>query len=122
MTGKSLKAKIGVNDYPQRGDIFWVKLDPTIGSEIAKTRPAVILSNNIANELSRRVIIAPITSKMTKIFPFEAPIELHGKKGKVLLDQLRTIDKMRLGKRISNCDIDTLNYIEEALLVVFGIN
>ncbi len=114
--------RTGVNEYPQRGDVYWTKLDPTIGSEITKTRPAVIVSNNISNEISKRVIVAPITSKASRIFSFEVPIELNGIKGKILLDQVRAIDKLRLGKKISSCDANTLAFIEEALKVTFSIS
>lgn len=107
--------------YPRRGEIYWVNLDPTIGSEITKTRPAVIISNDQGNEISRRVIVVPITSKATKIFPFEVAIEINGKNGKVLLDQIRTIDKARLGKKIGICEHDTLFLIDEALKVVLSI-
>ena len=60
-----------MNKYPKRGDIYWVTLDPTIGSKITKTRPAVIISNNINNQFSKRVIVAPITSKVKKFFPLK---------------------------------------------------
>lgn len=84
--------------YPMRGDIYWVNLDPTIGSEINKTRPVIIVSNNTGNAVSQRVIVAPITSNLTKLFPFEVAVQIGQKKGKILLDQIRTIDKIRLGQ------------------------
>ncbi len=114
--------KTGENKYPQRGNIFWVNLDSTYGSEINKTRPALIVSNDVSNEISKRVIVAPITSKSNRIFPFEVAIELNGIKGKILLDQIRAIDKIRLGKKMSTCDDATLLCVEEALKVVFGIS
>ena len=91
--------------YPQRGEIYWVSLDPTIGSEIAKTRPAVVVSNNIGNQHADRVIVAPLTTgNVSKIYPFE--VKLEGGEGgvaqtsKILLDQIRTVDKARLGARL----------------------
>jgi mRNA interferase MazF len=105
----------------KRGDIFWVNLDPTVGSEIKKKRPAVIISNDIGNEVSKRVIIAPITSKASKIFPFEVPIFLKKKSGKILLDQLRAVDKIRLEEKISSCDVSIMDQINEALKVVLGL-
>ena len=64
------------NKEIKRGEVYWVNLDPTIGSEIQKTRPAVIVSNNIQNKVSSRVVVIPITSKADKLFPFEAKISL----------------------------------------------
>lgn len=114
--------KTGNNGPPQKGDIFWVSLDPTIGAEITKTRPCVIVSNNIANQYSSRVIVAPITSNATEIRSFEVPISVKGKKCKILLDQIRSIDKIRLGKRIDSCEYEMIEYINDALRVVFALN
>lgn len=107
--------------FPIRGEIYWVNLDPTIGSEIKKTRPAIIISNNAGNEVSGRVIIAPITSSIAKLFPFEVAITLKNKKGKILLDQIRTIDKIRLGSKIGSCEKSTLKSIDEALKIVLEL-
>ena len=90
---------------PQRGDVYWVNLDPTVGSEIAKTRPALIISNNIGNQYADRVIIAPISSgNVRRVYPFEVRLETGEsglpRRSKVLLDQIRTVDKSRLGDRI----------------------
>lgn len=91
--------------YPRRGEIYWVSLDPAIGSEIAKTRPALIISNDTGNQFADRVIVAPISSGSTdKTYPFEVflPAAEAGlpKASKVLLDQIRTVDKQRLGHRV----------------------
>lgn len=77
----------------KRGEVYWVNLDPTIGSEIKKTHPALILSNNIQNRVSNRVVILPITSNVEKLFPFETKITLQNKAAKVLADQILTVDK-----------------------------
>ncbi len=106
---------------PKKGEIYWVNLDPTVGSEINKKRPAVIVSNDVGNEISRRVIIAPITSKVTKIFPFEVEVEVKGKKGKVLLDQVRAVDKLRLENKISELDVETMQEVNDALKIVFAL-
>lgn len=108
--------------FPKRGDIFWVRLDPVIGSEMQKTRPALIISNDHGNELSPRVIIAPITSKVGKVYPFEVEIEVSNRHGKVVLDQMRSIDKIRLVKRIDACSDDTLDLIEEALKLILALS
>ncbi len=91
--------------FPQRGALYWVKLDPTVGSEIANTRPALIISNNTGNQYADRVIVAPVSSgNVQRVYPFEVRLE-GGEAGlpqrsKVLLDQIRTVDKSRLGNRI----------------------
>jgi mRNA interferase MazF len=108
--------------YPKRGEIYWVNLDLTLGSAIMKTRPAVIISNDAGNEISKRVIVAPITSKALKIFPFEVAIEINNKKCKVLLDQIRSIDKIRLGNQIETCQNDTLKDIDKALKLVLSLS
>ena len=110
-----------MSKLPQRGDIFWVNLNPTLGSEINKIRPAVIISNNVGNEFSQRVIIAPITSKATKIFPFEVKINLGNINGKILLDQIRSIDKIRLNKKVTSCDSAILEEIDSALKLVLSL-
>lgn len=106
---------------PKRGDFYWVNLDPTVGSEINKKRPAVIVSNNVGNEFSSRVIVAPITSKVSKIFPFEVEVELKGKKGKILLDQIRAIDKIRLQEKIAPGNEELLEKINTALKIVLSL-
>lgn len=101
---------------PRRGDVYWVNLDPAVGSEISKTRPAVIISNDTGNLYSDRVIVAPMTSKgLDRIYPFE--VKLAAEDGvidasKVLLDQIRTLDKSRLGKqkgKLSHEKMEELN-------------
>lgn len=109
-------------NFPQRGDVFWVRLDPTIGSEVNKTRPAVVISNNAGNEMSPRVIVAPITSSASKIYPFEAKVNLAGKKGKVLLDQIRTLDKSRLKDKIDILPTSTMQEIDKALKISLALS
>ena len=111
-----------MNEYPQRGQVYWVVLDPTIGSEIAKTRPALIISNNAGNQYASRVIVAPITSKVSKVFPFEVKITLNDVQGKILLDQIRAIDKRRIKSIIATVESDTMQMVDQALKVVLALN
>jgi mRNA interferase MazF len=83
----------------KRGDIWLVNLDPTIGSEIKKTRPCVIVSPAEMHDYLRTVIVAPMTTG-SKRAPFRIPIAFQGKRGFILLDQIRTLDKIRLVKRL----------------------
>jgi mRNA interferase MazF len=86
-----------------RFEVYFVNLDPTIGSEIQKTRPCVIISPNEMNHNISTLIIAPLTSKL-KNYPTRVPCKVEGKQGQIVLDQIRTVDKSRLVKKI-----DTLN-------------
>ncbi|MCE7874206.1 type II toxin-antitoxin system PemK/MazF family toxin [bacterium CPR1] len=113
--------------FPRRGELYWVSLDPALGTEIQKTRPALILSNDVGNEYSRRVIVAPITSRnLDKIHPIEVlvPAPSGGLKqdSKVLLDQLRSVDKMRLRQRIGSLSESLLQEVERALRLTFDLD
>jgi mRNA interferase MazF len=83
----------------RRGDIWLVNLDPTIGSEIKKTRPCLIVSPPEMHDYLRTVIVVPMTTG-SKPAPFRIPIAFQGKRGLILLDQIRTLDKIRLVKRL----------------------
>lgn len=107
--------------FPKRGQIYWVNLDPTVGTEIKKKRPAVIISNDIGNEFSRRVIVAPVSSSASKLYPFEVLVEIKGRKGKILLDQLRAVDKIRLSKSLGCCEKETISQIDKALKRVLDL-
>jgi mRNA interferase MazF len=113
--------RVGMIKFPKRGEVYWVKLDPTIGSEINKTRPALIVSNDSGNEYSQRVIVAPITSSVKKVYPFEVQLQVGEKDGKVLLDQLRSIDKQRLSKKISVLDYETMQLVNKALKITLDL-
>jgi len=92
----------------KRGDIWLVNLDPTVGSEIKKSRPCVVISPPELNEHLRTVIVAPMTSKGFAA-PFRIPVTHAGTKGLVVLDQLRTVDKTRLVKKMGSVSSKTLN-------------
>lgn len=111
--------------YPRRGEIWLVALDPTIGSEIGKTRPAVVLSNDRNNEYAETVTVLPVTSKTEKIYPFEVAIAA-GQSGlrvdsKVKASQIRTIAKARLVKRLGVLDEKHLALVERAVLIHLGL-
>src|SRR3954467_2555017 len=84
---------------PNRGDVYLVELDPTRGSEIRKTRPCFIVSPDELNHLLRTVIVAPMTTA-GHAYPFRPACRFSGKDGRVALDQLRTVDRERLRKRL----------------------
>ena len=117
---------MGLEQYPKRGEIYLVNLDPVIGAEISKTRPALILSNDINNQYAETVTVIPITSTVTKIHPFEVRLS-HQKSGldmdsKAKCNQIRTIDKKRLVKIIGKISTDIMIQIEKSLLIHLGFS
>jgi len=106
---------------PLRGDVFWVNLDPAIGTEVKKTRPAVILSNDAQNRVGQRVLAAPVTSNVSRVYSFEALITIEGKPAKAMLDQVRSLDQSRLGRYIGTVSEDEMRAMEKALRVAFGL-
>jgi mRNA interferase MazF len=105
----------------RRGDVYWVNLDPVIGSEIRKIRPAVIVSNDSCNRYGTRVIVLPITSNVESLYPGEALVEVKGKRGRVLGDQIRSIDKSRLRARAGRLTADEMSRVDEALAVTLDL-
>ena len=109
------------HDFPRRGDIYWVDLDPTVGREIKKTRPALVVSNDIGNEVTNIIMVSPITSKIKNVYPFEVKISIKGKPCKIMLNQCRAVDRCRLSSKIDSVDLETMKYVEEAIKIVFGL-
>ena len=103
----------------KRFDIYLVKLNPTVGSEIQKTRPCIVISPNEMNIL-KTVIVAPMTSKGFE-FVFRPKIVFEKKEGLVLLDQIRTVDKTRLVKKLGSVDKKTSQEISKMLLQMFEL-
>lgn len=106
---------------PRRGDVYWVNLDPVIGSEIRETRPAVIVSNDSCNRYGTRVIVLPITSNVESLYPGEALVDVRGKPGRALGDQIRSIDKSRLRARVGRLTGDEMSRIDEALAITLDL-
>jgi len=108
-------------EFPKRGELWVVNLDPTIGAEIKKRRQAVIISNDINNQYSRTVTILPVTDKGKKIYPFEVRLQPRGtdltKESKIKCQQIRTVDKQRIVARLGALDHDQVMQVERALRV-----
>lgn len=104
-----------------KGEIYLADLNPTVGSEIAKTHPVLIVSNDINNQYAATVTVVPITSTTAKIYPFE--VFLPKDEGNLTNDskakanQIRTIDKLRLKRRLGKINKETLKEIEQAILI-----
>jgi mRNA interferase MazF len=109
----------------KRGDIFIVNFDPTVGAEVRKTRPAVVVSNDINNRHSPIVSIAPITSNITRIYSFEVEIPAGTaglrKRSKVMVNQTRAIDKLRLLEKKGRLSNDILSRLDSALRLHYDI-
>ena len=101
-----------------RGEIWLVNLDPTIGSEIRKTRPCVVLSPEEMHAHLRTVIVAPMTTK-SRPAPFRVGVTHGGRKGLILLDQMRAVDQARLAKRLGTVSAKTLTFTLTTLQEVF---
>ena len=103
----------------KRGEIWLINLDPTVGSEVRKSRPCVIVSPPELNRYLRTVIVAPMTSKGFAA-PFRVPVTHAGTKGLIVLDQLRAVDKMRVAKRLGTVSGRTLGTVLTKLQEVFA--
>lgn len=103
----------------KRGDIGLVNLDPTVSSEIQKSRPCVVVSPAELNDQLRTVIVAPMTSRGFAA-PFRVPVTHAGTKGQIVLDQLRTVDKLRLVKKLGAVPAKTLSAVLVTLQEVFA--
>jgi mRNA interferase MazF len=103
----------------KRGEIWLAALDPAIGSEIRKTRPCVIVSPAEMHDYLRTVVVAPMTTG-SRPAPFRIPVTFGGKTGLILLDQIRTLDKTRLAKRLGAVTPKTLSAALATLQVVFA--
>jgi len=99
----------------KRGCIWWVEFDPSIGSEINKTRPAVIVSNDTANKYLARVIVVPLTSNVSRVYPGEAIVTVSGNKSKAMTDQIMSADKSRLKSKIAELSEDDMTSLEAAI-------
>jgi len=98
-----------------RGSVWWVEFDPAVGSEIHKTRPAVIISNDIANRYLARVVVVPLTSNISRVYPGEAVVMVNGNKNKAMTDQIMSADKSRLKNKIAMLSDTDMISLEAAM-------
>ena len=104
----------------KRGDVWWVNFDPSVGGEIRKKRPAVIISNNAANKHLNRVQVVPLTSKVDRVYPSEAVVEIRGRQSKAMADQLTTVRKKRLMDQEGRLSHADMRKVEHAVKIQFG--
>lgn len=105
----------------KRGEIWWVEFDPAIGSEIRKTRPALIVSNDAANRNLARVVVVPLTGSIGRQYPGEALITVAGNQSKAMADQIMASDKSRLKSLLGALSKTDMLAVEDAILVHLGM-
>jgi mRNA interferase MazF len=99
----------------KRGEVWWVSFDPSLGGEISKTRPAVIVSNNASNNALNRIQVIPFTSNISKVYPCEALVSIKGKSSKACADQITTVSKQRLKEKIGVLNEVDMEAVELAI-------
>jgi mRNA interferase MazF len=113
--------------HPRRGEVYLVAFDPTVGREIKKTRPALIIQNDVGNRYSDLTIVAAITSEFSPVlYPVEVIVKPSSANGltmlsAILLDQFRTVDTRRLIKRLGAIDPSTMRRVDEAIRISLGL-
>ena len=101
----------------KRGEVWWINFDPSVGGEIRKQRPAVIVSNDAANQFLTRVQVVPLTSSVKKLYPSESYVTFRGKKAKAMADQLTTVSKKRLINQAGSMSSTEMKGIGHAITV-----
>jgi mRNA interferase MazF len=94
--------------------VYWINLDPTIGSEVSKTRPCIVISPDEMNRFIKTVIIAPLTHTI-KLYPTRVVCKINDDKGSVMLDQIKTVDKTRIGNYITTITADEIEKIKSVI-------
>ena len=104
-----------------RGEVWWVNFDPSLGGEIKKQRPAVIVSNNAANRHLNRVQVVPLTSNTERLYPGEAYVTVDGRRSKAMADQIATASKTRLGRKLGTLSDSDMRDVELAIKQQLGL-
>ena len=105
----------------KRGEGWWVNFDPSVGGEIQKQRPAVIVSNDAANRFLNRLQVVPMTSRMDRVYPSEAVVRVGRQQSKVMADQITTVSKQRLADRMGRLSGSDLAKVEHVLMIQLGL-
>ena len=105
----------------KRGEVWWINFAPSVGGEIRKKRPAVIVSNNAANQFLNRIQVVPLTSSVGKLYPSETYVTLRGKKAKAMADQLTTVSKKRLINKAETVSKNEMEEIERTIIIQLAL-
>ena len=105
----------------KRGEVWWVEFDPAVGSEVRKTRPAVIVSNDAANRNLARIVVMPLTGSTGRQYPGEALVTVGGQTSKAMADQIMAADKARLKGQFGSVSKADMRGIEDAIRVHLGM-
>jgi mRNA interferase MazF len=105
-----------------RGEVWWVSFAGSSGGEVRKTRPAVIVSNDAANQHANRIQVVPLSSKVEKIYPCEARVTVEGRQSKAMADQIMTVSKERLSGCLGRLSLDEMLAIELAIRLQLALS
>lgn len=105
----------------ERYGLYWVSLDPVIGREMAKTRPAVIVSDNDMNRLLGTLVVCPVTTRLHEHWPSRIQIKLEDRDGEIAVDQIRTISRDRIGKKLLTLDAPSIEKLRHTITSMYGV-